>query len=166
MIDLGSCGLSWRFWEVSQGFLGVLQIGLHSGFVWSVQVYLFFDILIDCSSMGLGLDCVWQLHQKKWSEAVQSLQHAIRGYPTMSDLWEVIVFFSFSWVKLLKFCCWHYLSVVAGSGPCLPATWNVYCCYQGKNKLLPFWTFWVYWWFCCVTLALDVYNRRMAVPLN
>ncbi|EOA34750.1 hypothetical protein CARUB_v10022321mg [Capsella rubella] len=31
-----------------------------------------------------------QLHQKKWSEAVQSLQHAIRGYPTMSDLWEAL----------------------------------------------------------------------------
>ncbi|CAN8240206.1 unnamed protein product [Cochlearia groenlandica] len=31
-----------------------------------------------------------QLHQKKWSEAVQSLQHAIRGYPIMSDLWEAL----------------------------------------------------------------------------
>ncbi|EFH63911.1 tetratricopeptide repeat-containing protein [Arabidopsis lyrata subsp. lyrata] len=31
-----------------------------------------------------------QLHQKKWSEAVQSLQHAIRGYPTVSDLWEAL----------------------------------------------------------------------------
>lgn len=30
-----------------------------------------------------------QLHQKKWSVAVQSLQHAIRGYPTSADLWEV-----------------------------------------------------------------------------
>ncbi|XP_027362032.1 tetratricopeptide repeat protein SKI3 isoform X2 [Abrus precatorius] len=29
-----------------------------------------------------------QVHQKKWSEAVQSLQHAIRGYPTCADLWE------------------------------------------------------------------------------
>lgn len=35
----------------------------------------------------------------------------------------------------------------AGSGPCLPATWNVYCCYQGKNKLLPFLDF--CGWFCC-----------------
>uniref|UniRef100_A0A5B7C540 Tetratricopeptide repeat protein SKI3 n=1 Tax=Davidia involucrata TaxID=16924 RepID=A0A5B7C540_DAVIN len=31
-----------------------------------------------------------QLHQKKWSEAVQSLQHAIRGYPTCADLWEAL----------------------------------------------------------------------------
>lgn len=31
-----------------------------------------------------------QLHQKKWSEAVQSLQHAIRGYPTSPDLWEAL----------------------------------------------------------------------------
>lgn len=30
-----------------------------------------------------------QVHQKKWSEAVQSLQQAIRGYPTSADLWEV-----------------------------------------------------------------------------
>ncbi|CAA7408040.1 unnamed protein product [Spirodela intermedia] len=28
------------------------------------------------------------VHQKKWSEAVQSLQQAIRGYPTCADLWE------------------------------------------------------------------------------
>ncbi|KAK6939145.1 hypothetical protein RJ641_032653 [Dillenia turbinata] len=28
------------------------------------------------------------LHQNKWSEAVQSLQHAIRGYPSCADLWE------------------------------------------------------------------------------
>ncbi|KFK42085.1 hypothetical protein AALP_AA2G209100 [Arabis alpina] len=31
-----------------------------------------------------------QVHQKKWSEAVQSLQHAIRGYPTNADLWEAL----------------------------------------------------------------------------
>ncbi|XP_068652735.1 tetratricopeptide repeat protein SKI3 [Aristolochia californica] len=31
-----------------------------------------------------------QVHQKKWSEAVQSLQHAIRGYPSCSDLWEAL----------------------------------------------------------------------------
>ncbi|XVE94342.1 hypothetical protein REPUB_Repub02eG0001100 [Reevesia pubescens] len=31
-----------------------------------------------------------QVHQKKWSEAVQSLQHAIRGYPTSPDLWEAL----------------------------------------------------------------------------
>lgn len=30
-----------------------------------------------------------QLHHKKWSEAVQSFQHAIRGYPTSPHLWEV-----------------------------------------------------------------------------
>ncbi|KAI3976579.1 hypothetical protein MKX01_008437, partial [Papaver californicum] len=29
-------------------------------------------------------------HQKKWTEAVQSLQHAIRGYPTCADLWETL----------------------------------------------------------------------------
>ncbi|KAL3514915.1 hypothetical protein ACH5RR_027632 [Cinchona calisaya] len=29
-----------------------------------------------------------QVHQKNWSEAVQKLQHAIRGYPTCADLWE------------------------------------------------------------------------------
>ncbi|KAJ4965925.1 hypothetical protein NE237_017774 [Protea cynaroides] len=31
-----------------------------------------------------------QVHQKKWSEAVQSLQHAIRGYPTCANLWEAL----------------------------------------------------------------------------
>lgn len=31
-----------------------------------------------------------QLHHKKWSQAVQSLQHAIRGYPTSADLWEAL----------------------------------------------------------------------------
>ncbi|KAL9238058.1 hypothetical protein vseg_012534 [Gypsophila vaccaria] len=30
------------------------------------------------------------VHQKKWSEAVQSLQHAIRGYPSCADLWEAL----------------------------------------------------------------------------
>ncbi|XP_074263980.1 tetratricopeptide repeat protein SKI3 [Silene latifolia] len=30
------------------------------------------------------------VHQKKWSEAVQSLQHAIRGYPSSADLWEAL----------------------------------------------------------------------------
>lgn len=31
-----------------------------------------------------------QVHQRKWSEAIQSLQHAIRGYPTCPDLWEAL----------------------------------------------------------------------------
>ncbi|KAF6160924.1 hypothetical protein GIB67_025459 [Kingdonia uniflora] len=31
-----------------------------------------------------------QVHHKKWSEAVQSLQHAIRGFPTCADLWETL----------------------------------------------------------------------------
>ncbi|XP_029125489.1 tetratricopeptide repeat protein SKI3 isoform X1 [Cajanus cajan] len=31
-----------------------------------------------------------QVHQKKWCEAVQSLQHALRGYPTCADLWEAL----------------------------------------------------------------------------
>ncbi|KAK4753087.1 hypothetical protein SAY87_021885 [Trapa incisa] len=31
-----------------------------------------------------------QVHQKKWSEAVPSLQSAIRGYPTCADLWEAL----------------------------------------------------------------------------
>lgn len=35
-----------------------------------------------------------QLHQKKWSEAVQSFQHAIRGYVTCADLWEVCILVS------------------------------------------------------------------------
>lgn len=30
-----------------------------------------------------------QLHQNKWSEAVPSLQHAIRGFPNSADLWQV-----------------------------------------------------------------------------
>ncbi|KDP36716.1 hypothetical protein JCGZ_08007 [Jatropha curcas] len=30
------------------------------------------------------------LHHTRWSEAVQSLQHAIRGYPTCADLWEAL----------------------------------------------------------------------------
>lgn len=31
-----------------------------------------------------------QVHQKRWSEAVPSLQQAIRGHPTCSDLWEAL----------------------------------------------------------------------------
>lgn len=31
----------------------------------------------------------FQVHQRRWSEAVQSLQHAIRGFPACADLWEV-----------------------------------------------------------------------------
>ncbi|KAK9269809.1 hypothetical protein L1049_025382 [Liquidambar formosana] len=31
-----------------------------------------------------------QVRQNKWSEAVQSLQHAIRGYPNCADLWEAL----------------------------------------------------------------------------
>ncbi|KAL6996045.1 hypothetical protein U1Q18_006180 [Sarracenia purpurea var. burkii] len=31
-----------------------------------------------------------QIHQNRWSEAVPSLQHAIRGYPTCADLWEAL----------------------------------------------------------------------------
>lgn len=31
-----------------------------------------------------------QVHQKKWTEAVQNLQQAIRGYPTSADLWEAL----------------------------------------------------------------------------
>ncbi|XP_041022054.1 tetratricopeptide repeat protein SKI3 isoform X4 [Juglans microcarpa x Juglans regia] len=31
-----------------------------------------------------------QLHQNKWSEAVQCLQYAIRGYPTCADLWQAL----------------------------------------------------------------------------
>ncbi|KAJ1687174.1 hypothetical protein LUZ63_018564 [Rhynchospora breviuscula] len=31
-----------------------------------------------------------QVHQRKWSEAVPSLQHAIRGYPSCADLWEAL----------------------------------------------------------------------------
>ncbi|KAK7308220.1 hypothetical protein VNO77_41821 [Canavalia gladiata] len=31
-----------------------------------------------------------QVHEKKWSEAVHSLQQAIRGYPTCADLWEAL----------------------------------------------------------------------------
>jgi len=49
------------------------------------------------------------VHQKKWSEAVQSLQHAIRGYPTCAHLWEVIsslsltsVMFPFSYIFLIN----------------------------------------------------------------
>ncbi|KAK9740332.1 hypothetical protein RND81_03G027300 [Saponaria officinalis] len=38
-----------------------------------------------CSRLGCLL-----VHQKKWSEAVQSLQHAIRGYPSSADLWEAL----------------------------------------------------------------------------
>ncbi|CAI0434743.1 unnamed protein product, partial [Linum tenue] len=30
------------------------------------------------------------LDQKRWSEAVQCLQHAIRGYPASADLWEAL----------------------------------------------------------------------------
>ncbi|KAL5704155.1 hypothetical protein ACHQM5_022625 [Ranunculus cassubicifolius] len=31
-----------------------------------------------------------QVHLKQWSQAVQSLQNAIRGYPTCADLWEIL----------------------------------------------------------------------------
>lgn len=41
------------------------------------------------SLLFLSKVCFMQIHQKKWSEAVPSLQHAIRGYPACADLWEV-----------------------------------------------------------------------------
>ncbi|KAL2349572.1 hypothetical protein Fmac_003572 [Flemingia macrophylla] len=31
-----------------------------------------------------------QVHQNKWCEAVQNLQHALRGYPTCANLWEAL----------------------------------------------------------------------------
>ncbi|KAI9073404.1 hypothetical protein K1719_044637, partial [Acacia pycnantha] len=31
-----------------------------------------------------------KVYQKKWTEAVQSLQHALRGYPTCADWWEAL----------------------------------------------------------------------------
>ncbi|XP_022158433.1 tetratricopeptide repeat protein SKI3 isoform X2 [Momordica charantia] len=31
-----------------------------------------------------------QVYEKKWAEAVLSLQHAIRGYPSCADLWEAL----------------------------------------------------------------------------
>ncbi|KZV41354.1 tetratricopeptide repeat protein 37, partial [Dorcoceras hygrometricum] len=31
-----------------------------------------------------------QAHQKKWSDAIQNLQHAIRGFPECADLWETL----------------------------------------------------------------------------
>ncbi|KAG0448733.1 hypothetical protein HPP92_027700 [Vanilla planifolia] len=31
-----------------------------------------------------------QVHHKKWEDAVQNLQHAIRGYPSCADLWEAL----------------------------------------------------------------------------
>ncbi|VFQ92416.1 unnamed protein product [Cuscuta campestris] len=30
------------------------------------------------------------VHQQKWADAIPSLQHAIRGYPTCTDLWEAL----------------------------------------------------------------------------
>ncbi|KAF8728036.1 hypothetical protein HU200_018610 [Digitaria exilis] len=31
-----------------------------------------------------------QVYQRKWSDAIQNLQHAIRGYPACADLWEAL----------------------------------------------------------------------------
>ncbi|XP_051140393.1 tetratricopeptide repeat protein SKI3 [Andrographis paniculata] len=31
-----------------------------------------------------------QAHQRKWSEAIQSIQHAIRGFASCADLWETL----------------------------------------------------------------------------
>lgn len=46
----------------------------------------------------------FQVHQKKWSEAVHRLQHAIRGYPTCADLWEVFLIYCYSFQFNLLLC--------------------------------------------------------------
>lgn len=88
------------------------------------------------------------LHHRRWSEAVQSLQHAIRGYPTCADLWEVSIFSDYlvlpspthpapALKESLMFCLiflllsffLSFFPFYIGSGSSLPATWHVYCCY-------------------------------------
>lgn len=80
-----------------------------------------------------------QLHQNKCSEAVQSLQHAIRGYPTSPILWEVCAITHLCpalLVHLLATWLPHSFSIiVSGSWPCLPATRQVHCCSQGAFSL-------------------------------
>lgn len=71
------------FWAFRR--LGFLQVFLHFLFPFTVQFLLFFLFLI-CFYVDK-----WQLYHRKWSEAVQSLQHAIRGYPACADLWEVVL---------------------------------------------------------------------------
>ncbi|KAK4341227.1 hypothetical protein RND71_039728 [Anisodus tanguticus] len=47
-------------------------------------LYLYIAFLFRVHTFGWLL----RVNQKKWSEAMQSLQQAIRGYPTCADLWE------------------------------------------------------------------------------
>ncbi|KAI9070975.1 hypothetical protein K1719_047063, partial [Acacia pycnantha] len=47
-----------------------------------------------------------QVYQKKWTEAVQSLQHALRGYPTCADwLWVLLI----DWAGLLQLLRYFWL---------------------------------------------------------
>lgn len=77
------------------------------------------------------------LHHYKSSQAVHSLQHAIRGYPTSPDLWEVSTYlitsttsFYFIFPDVISLFFFIF-PLCIGSGSCLPASWHVYCCYQG-----------------------------------
>lgn len=90
-----------------------------------------------------------QLHQNKWSEAVQCLQHAIRGYPTCADLWQVCLlhysihthtFFHecmrksmYIFYVLIEFGFAFQMSSIniflLGSGSCLSALGQIYRCY-------------------------------------
>ncbi|KAK8989118.1 hypothetical protein V6N11_030484 [Hibiscus sabdariffa] len=53
---------------------------------WSLQ---FAKMLLTTLPGLSGLSADW-VHQKQWSEAVQSLQYAIRGYPTSPELWAAL----------------------------------------------------------------------------
>lgn len=132
---LGGCCLQRSFWEVSQGILGFPSTRLPSGFVSSSAPYFPVESFAGCVYWLKLNGNSLQAHQGKWSEAVQSLQHAIRGFPTCADLWEVL-----SWCLLSRFlmgCCFLVLTLFssscafAGLGSCLRANGHVYCCSQG-----------------------------------
>lgn len=82
-----------------------------------------------------------QLHQNKCSDAVHSLQHAIRGYPTSAHLWEVLIHAHFVVIVYLSFASASNILntqlshpsqiLFVGSWPCVPATRQVHCCFKG-----------------------------------
>ena len=81
----------------------------------------------------------FQVHQKKWSEAVQCLQHAIRGYPACADLWEVYGVWSILRLCLgncLVICFFNVDCHFSGSRSFIPSFGQVYSCYKGTTLSL------------------------------
>ncbi|KAL5182244.1 Tetratricopeptide repeat protein SKI3 [Glycine soja] len=67
-----------------------------------------------------------QVHQKKWSEAVLSLQHALRGYPTCADLWEAL---GLAYQRLGRFTAAIKVAPLLGSLLYLLDDGSLNCCF-------------------------------------